>query len=382
MKRRAYTLMELLVVTTIMVILLFVGVALVKRVMESDRTSEASRMFQAYIDRAKTAAVLNQQPAGFQMVLTTPLGHSDSTVPASTPGTVVRQVTQLFLVETPPLYAGSIQGATARIQYDPATPTIAGYFFPTYDSGGGVYAEDPTETAYLYTLIADGEEFRVRFDYKGPWFRCRRYGADFIYTGKNIMGSSVPVPPALTPGNHPGFKYQIQRGPRPVGSPLELTSGCIDLPYSGMGPDGNTSKLQDPLDPNAHTGESFYDQTNPFDWVCPKSSITILFSPTGAVKEYYVDGTGPWPCTGNLHFLIGKPAKPGFPLETIVTPGGPQDRMFLREHSNLADADSVWVTINYLTGKVTSSPNLPDASWVPAGTMTDRQAYIARCRDN
>ena len=276
--RAGYTLVELLVVMIIMVILVATALPLVKRVMDNDRVREGSRSLSAYINMVKTRATQTGRPCGLLFVLQTPLGASAaSATVAPNPPQYVRQCTQLFLVEVPPPYQGSTLDARARIRQSltippppPGTPPVY-EFYPLYYNSTAMmpgYEPDTSELQYLYTLIAPGEQFLVRFEHKGAWYVCQRgnsltlpfpYDDDlkFIYTGNTAPSSvqkywvggtavsDLPLAPgfldtASSPSSNPGYHYQIMRSPKPVGEPMELTGGtCIDMTYSGAGPTGN-----------------------------------------------------------------------------------------------------------------------------------------------
>jgi len=349
--RRAYTLTELLVVIIIMVILVAVSLSLVKRVMDSDRVRASSRQFSAYISKAKTQAAIAGRPAGLVLVLAAPLGTTDNPQPAL----VVRQCTQLYLAEVPPNYQGSVQSARGRIM--PSSASLGSYelvILTPDPATAGSYIADTIEMAYLQSLIDDGDAFTVRFDHKGAWYRCHRTGGQFLYDGLTTMGTAVPVPPQMTASQHPGFAFTIQRAPVPVGDPMELTGGaCIDLTYSGAGPSGN-------------------------GFILHRQSLAIMFWPDGSIRALYPDGTGPVAPDGNLHFLMGRVSKMDLPLGPNLDHPSTMN-MFDPNKSNLASADSLWVSINRANGQVTSSENTPDTDptdFTPGG----QAAFLSRAR--
>lgn len=351
--RRGYTLVELLVVMIILVILVATMIPLVKMVMEGDRTREATRALSAYVSQAKTQAAVTGRPAGLILMLQSPIGTTDNPAPAP----VTRQCTQMFLAEVPPTYQGGVQGARGRIMPSTASPGSYEFVILTPDPmTPGNYIPDTNEMTYLDPLIKDGDSFTVRFDHKGAWYRCHRSGGQFLYDGQTTMGVAQPVPPGMTStGQHPGSLFTIQRAPAPVGDPLELTGGtCIDLAYSGAGTTGNA-------------------------FIVNRQSLTIMFSPNGSIQSLYHDGIGPFRPDGTIHLLIGTLSRMELPMGPNLTHPSTMN-MFDPVTSNLATADSLWVSIGRQSGKVTSSENVPPPSWTdftPAGQM----AYLEACRN-
>jgi prepilin-type N-terminal cleavage/methylation domain-containing protein len=392
--RRGYTLVELLIVMVILVILVATALPLVRRVMDSDRVREGSRQLSAYVSMAKTRAMQTGRPAGLVFVLQTPLGASASPTNAgpyspSNPPQYVRQCTQLFLAEVPPTYAGSTQGARARIRESLDFPTGSNIyqFYPIFFNSAAMmpgYEPDPVEALYLYTLIKEGEPFLVRFEHKGPWFKCLRgiaTNADFpnpdsfYYLGRTTLDtgpiilpgtpgfvgySSKPLPPGIippggiepVPSTNPGYYYQIMRSPAPVGDPLELTGGvCIDMAYSGAGVAG-------------------------YGFSSADSSLAVLFNPSGGVASVYTDQAADWPA-GTLNFLVGRVTK----MNNLTgdVDGDGRANLFDPDDSNLSDATSLWVSIGRANGATATSENTPNTAWTDF-TATGAINYLITCR--
>jgi hypothetical protein len=251
---------------------------------------------------------------------------------------------------------------------------------------------------YWRELVFPGEPILVRFDFKGEWYRCMRGAATnpapytdptkFYYLG-TLNGLGYPIPPGFndTAVNFLVARpYQILRGPRRVGNPLELTGGaCIDLAYCGVGPAGSG------FPPDSGTA------------VANVQALTVMFTSAGGVEGIYVNNSPSTP-QGTVHLLVGKVQKVNAPL--AATPADPQFgmNMFDPENSNLADPTSLWVSISRSTGTVTTSENLPPSlgtgSMAPnltyqyynpttsmnqtvtlnTGTAADRSTYLGLCR--
>jgi prepilin-type N-terminal cleavage/methylation domain-containing protein len=388
--RRAYTLTELLVVITIVTILLAATLPIAKRVMDDSRTRDSARLLAGNFAMARTHAARNNRPYGLWFELTRPLG-----LPAT-----VQQCTQVYLAEVPPPYAGSTTNSRGIIRVEPGQTSPE--FVPLYPAfqdttpADGYNDQDTLgEKQFLVSLIDEGDTCLVKFEYKGDWFRLIRGKAtNALYPDPNrlyylmtvpgtfpanwvtgsVSGSAIP--PAYNNQTSPGFRFQILRTPRRVGNPIELIAGtCIDLEYSGMGPQGG-------------------------EFAVPLNYLVVMFSAKGDIDGLIADGVLSGP-TGTLHFLIGQVGK-------MNDPGGPSANhptglnMFDPAASNLSDVNSVWVSVGRLNGQITTTENLiPTVQTTPPPTPTslvifpgdprqqtlnpslpaDRGVYLQYCRE-
>ena len=384
--RCGYTLIELLVVVVILVTLVAITLPLAKKVLDDSYTREASRQLNGWLAMAKINAVRTGRPWGLYMQCDIPLG-----LPATS---TLRQVTKVYLAEVQPPYAGSTLNARAKI-YDPNYMNGQREFIPVTD--WTTNQQDSNEITYLQSLIEQGEPFLVRFEFKGEWYRCLRGVSTnttypnpnkFYYLG-TLNGFGYPIPPGYNDSatvKAISRPFQILRGPRRVGNPLELTGGtCIDVAYCGVGP----------------TASGF----PPDSGTVPANvqALTVMFTAAGGVEGIYVNNSPSTP-QGTVHLLVGKVQKVNPPLGT--TPADPQYgmNMFDPETSNLADPTSLWVSISRSTGTVTTAENLPPSlvtgSTAPnlnyqyyntttsmnqtvtlnTGTPADRLTYVGLCR--
>jgi len=374
--RPAYTLIELLVVVVILITLVAIALPLARKVLDDSYTREASRQLNGYFAMAKINAVRTGRPWGLFMQCDAPAGLTAGTTP-------LRQITRLYLAEVQPHYAGGTLNSRAQI----SNVNNVGEFFPVAPATLPAFGQlDTAEMVYLGALIEPGETFVVRFDYKGESYRCIRGPAvainplftdptKFYYLG-TLSGLGYPMPPGsslsgtdyASCANYAQAKpFQILRGPRRVGNPLELTGGtCIDLTYCGIGPlssgvdpkgDGTTLATPALITSGANNLCGFLPDNTPARLPLVQS-VTVMFSPGGGVDEIYVNTSR---CTpqGSVHFLIGRVTKVNLPMAT--TPADPQYgvNLFDPENSNLADPTALWVSVSHSTGTVTTAENIP-----------------------
>lgn len=365
MKRHAYTLIELLVVVMIVLILIAATLPIAKRVMDNNRPREAARQVHAHFAMARAYAARNNRPMGLWLEYDAPIGASDPNL---------RQCTRIYLAEVQAQYGGGTTTSKATFRNESGQACFVPLVGVRYidanrdgiwddDTNGdgvpdpsdqnpadGRVDEDISEKALLLSLIDDGDKFLVKLDRKGPYFECRRVGAQLRYLGTNTSGTTL-APHRFDLRDFDGYSFQVLRAPRRVGSPLELGNGvCIDTEYSGMGPTG-------------------------LQFGVPNNRLIVLFSPGGAVDGLYLDSVEATPA-GTLHFLVGRVDK----VNTLPAAGSPYDSAT----SNLADANSIWVSVGRLNGSITTSENLPDAEHATSHpnpwTVAGRAEYLEECR--
>ncbi|MEX2175435.1 MAG: hypothetical protein WD872_13820, partial [Pirellulaceae bacterium] len=285
-----------------------------------------------------------------------PIGYVEP--PAGNPR--LRQVTRVYLAEVPPPYAGSTMSARGKL-YD--TSGSGNYVFRAVTPAASNPPQDAAEMGILGSLVDDGDGFLARFDYKGEWYRFVRNGAQLQWVPPNPMPGNFVRPPGFGNNLAPGKPFQILRSARRVGNPLELPAGtCVDIEYGGMGPTG-FDVLTEP-NPNIDHGFGFGN-----------NRLVLMFNPSGSVDSVYVDSAA-LTVTGTVHFLLGKIDKVNMPPAV--------GSAYTIDNSNLADPNSVWVSVGRLNGSVTTSENMPDVEhgishpspWSPAGQLE----YLEECR--
>ena len=120
--RRGLTLVELLVVITIMMLLAAFVLPKFQLNSKTRKIREAARMINVYLGVARNRAVETGRPCGvmFQRLANQPRGAA-----------------MLFQVEVPPLYAGDTMDARVRVQYIPGAVPGSDTSFHPGGTGGG-----------------------------------------------------------------------------------------------------------------------------------------------------------------------------------------------------------------------------------------------------
>jgi prepilin-type N-terminal cleavage/methylation domain-containing protein len=371
--RYAYTLTELLVVITIVVILVAATLPIAKRVMDDSRTRDSGRLLAGNFAMARTYAARNNRPFGLWFELARPVGYVD---PALATAPRLRQCTQVYLAEVAPPYGGSTTNSRGiiRIEAGQTQPEFNPLNGQDTTPADGIVDVDAAEKPILLSLIEPGDTCLVKFEFKGDWFRLIRGGGAnpiapytdptrlyYVCVLPNVAGGSMSglsIPPAYGSNTSFGQRFQILRMPRRVGNPIEMIAGtCIDIELSGMGNRG----LDDP-DPTVDiTLDAGFGQA--------QNRIVVMFTPGGAIDGLMVDN-GLFAASGTLHFLIGQLAKVNEP--TLANPDHPTNlNMFDPNKSNLADVNSVWVSVGRLNGQISTTENLiPPVQTTPPPTPT------------
>src|SRR5204863_4766980 len=102
-RRPAYTIAEMLIVMTIMLMLVAVTLPAIKNVMQEGNSREASRQLNAYFAMAKARALQTGRPCGVMMMCDLALGISEPTAPTASvmPTSPTKPATKLYLAEVP-----------------------------------------------------------------------------------------------------------------------------------------------------------------------------------------------------------------------------------------------------------------------------------------
>ncbi|MCH8923105.1 MAG: prepilin-type N-terminal cleavage/methylation domain-containing protein [Planctomycetes bacterium] len=310
--RAGLTLIELMVVITIIVILVAGSLPVLIPALEQRRTREAARLVHTACGRAQSQAVANGRPAGVLIQRMKRNGR----------GSVL-----IYQAVVPPPYAGD---------------TIDAKVLLTAQSGRGgnvvvtASAVDPNDTfSFAPNMARVGD--RMQFDYQGPLYEIVGGAAG---TPEPNGPGFVTLPLRLTadigqgeipwtePDRRPvAVAYQVFRQPiKTAAEPAQLPAGTvIDLRQSWEGSGIQATRL----------GGLMSDSKFP---------IIVTFSRNGSLDFiYYHDGRtfkGHKP-RGAVFLLIGKLDK----LGSDANPAG----------TNVQELTNLWVSIGRQTGLVTTS---------------------------
>ena len=368
---RGVTLVELLVVITIMLILLAVMVPRLRPMMEQRRMREAARTVSVFFGAARSRALETGRPVG--VAIERLKIQPDAAV-------------TLRMVEEPPLYAGDVIGARVRVRRLGATNRFQVLFASPADVAAMLTQVVPVHVGDL-----------VRFEYQAVPYRV--LGLDMDLDGNpdgdsdDIVGDPdfavgsnpvvmlveldpaegvVPAWPAATPnapwppqGNGVGSRrlaFQITRRPEPTAAaPVRLPGRTvIDLTASGT-----DSMALNPPPP----GFVPVDKDAGTAGVQDPSPVIVMFNPDGRVSSVYYQDT-PSAVTEVLYFLVGRWER--MPAES----GGPplaEDGLY-----NPQDITNFWIVINPNTGLVLTAPLVGDTVDATTGVKTPSTLVAAR----
>ena len=136
---RGLTLVELLMVISIMVILMAVAIPRIRPAFQDRNIREASRQVNAFFSAAQARAAGTGRPVGVWMER-----RADTL-----DGGRVHSV-QLFMAEVPPSFTGAIWNERVQV------------------ASTGVIGFSLLDLPILESLIGIGDAFSIRFDHKGP----------------------------------------------------------------------------------------------------------------------------------------------------------------------------------------------------------------------
>ncbi|MFN3148760.1 prepilin-type N-terminal cleavage/methylation domain-containing protein [Bremerella sp.] len=375
--RHGMTIVELLVVLGVLAILLGIAATAVKTGTRGKKQREAARQVNAYIAAAQAKALQINRPVGIEIARNLNDVNGDGVYTSGTDTGIGNASLLMYTIETPPPYAGDTISAGLYVD----SPSLT-----QIDLVDDISNEVATSAAAMMSV---GDIVEVRLNYRGP-----KYPAEVIAL-RNPM-TMPPTPFRLRvslPSNNRQVYYQDQFTPfqiylqpvRTSATPLQLpTDMCIDLTCSGIG----------------NTGNQFAN------WVAgSNNSIRFLFSPRGNVDRVSINGSTWGIPAGNLHMLVGKydyavdaldvMSTDGINEVTLVPMAGGVNYVdYLTTPSdpdlttNLSDATAMWVSVNFLTGQITTTRNkLIQDSFITGGTFTtlsmseQNQAILAEARD-
>lgn len=375
--RPAFTLVEILVVTFILMLLAMIALPAVRNVLRDAKKAQNAREIVAFLNEARARAIATGQDVG---VLISRFGAADSYVRSFS--------NELALTNAVPPYSGDTGSAQAFLMHDPNGETVpVPPNVPAPNNGpinAAFFSADDSPMLYLSAgLITAGEEIsapiRLGDRLELPGGRAVAIlqmvqvpatnpfgvaGTKMIFDPVDRLSDEITL---ATPGFRTetfpdgirrfpaampitdirrAVRFRIHRKPMlsSVGGMSMLRGMVIDLNYSGIGPNG-IQFSQAMIAPGVAA-----------DTAVNCHPVVIVFGADGAVKvvERGVNtGSGP-PAyattikpTGNIFLCVGKTdgIRPDDPLSTQN-----------RATANVMDPESTWVSINTATGLVTASP--------------------------
>jgi prepilin-type N-terminal cleavage/methylation domain-containing protein len=291
--RRAFTLIEMLVVIFVILAISALTISVAVPPVEERRLREAARNVNAMLAGAQGRAIETRRPYGVMIVP----DASDRFVSLT-----------LHYAEVPPPYAGDSLNSTcqiARVQNPPGGFPAGWYVFV-----GDTFWLGQTAAT---DLVQPGD--LIQFNHQGHFYQIThvdrtrgRWRITDLGSTVRIRSPGVPVP------------YRVIRQPVPSAAPpLTLPeSTCLDLENCGF--------------------------ESPFaaDFRGPNRT-TILFSPNGTVLGVVQTGVGMTTVNGPIFLLVGRRAN-------VFQSGA-------RGLTNRTDLTTLWVTVNHVTGLVTTVEN-------------------------
>ncbi|MFI4874229.1 MAG: prepilin-type N-terminal cleavage/methylation domain-containing protein [Blastopirellula sp. JB062] len=342
--RRGVTLVELLVVVTLLSILLGIAATAARTGARGKKQREAARQVNAFIAGARTRALELGRSVGVEIVNNRPNEPQAGLT--------------LFMVETPPPYAGDSTSSYCEMTMKPSTPgtRTATLRFSVADNAL-LYDDDFVQPNDVIFLGYDNQPYRVS-------------SVNPIASGNRsvVISWDVDQPEPLpwidstgaiaTP--YPQSPFKIYRQPqRNNVTPLQMPTGmCIDLSFSGLGTTGYG------------TNSSGMASQEPGGTVDTEEYPKIMFGPKGSVDAYYwqsgVNGTAinasrTLP-VGNINLLIGRYEKVIAVRDAALDLTVSANVLSLftappEDGSNIADPEAMWVSINRLTGNIATTNN-------------------------
>jgi prepilin-type N-terminal cleavage/methylation domain-containing protein len=334
-RARGVTLVELLVVVTILLMLAAFAIPTMRGLTEGRKVREAARAIDVFLAQQKTRAVELQRPVGVELQRFTAV---DSVTGETSYQDDV--CTVLRAVEIPPPYAGDTVDARIKLVWNETNKYWDVSFLPVAEAA-----------AMWSTLVQEGD--LLQLNYQGKHFTIAFVGGDkskmtLIHTP---TGDGVILNKAVLAG---GLPFQVTRQPQlSAVAPLRLPRDTvIDLADSGY--------YDSPTDAFAGGGlypDAFGLVGNPASKLAADHrGPLILFAPNGSIATVYH-----WfPTTGEPKYQGVSITKPIFLMvgkfeRTGNVAGAPVKSLAEDGLHNWQDATNLWIAASPFSGLVTTA---------------------------
>ena len=323
---RGMTLVELLVVVTIIGLLLAISVPLLRPVLESRKTSNAAHVFAGAFQHARAKSIQEGKSYGIRLI---PFDTAPTTA------------LQLRLQKE---FNSRINPPNVRVR------VVEGKIIPYYfDSANSKW--QPMTDVDVDQLNKVTEHFkpghRIQFNHIGRFFKMDDdYKLAAPYDKLNLPDPDNPMDGAM--------EYQISAIPTSTLIPQTVMprGTIVDLAFSG-GETVNFSggnKTPDNIPPSFSSGDE----------------VVVMFSPAGHVDKLYINGT-PKEVNETLYFCIGE-------WDRQVDTNG--NSLAEDKKSNLDVPATYWVALHPKTGKIHIAENAPAKSDNLLEKLRDARKFV------
>jgi type II secretory pathway pseudopilin PulG len=313
---RGMTMIELLVVITIIMVLTAVMIPTIRYQTRNRALREAERQLNAFIGSAQARAQQLGRPVGIWIER---FSESETLVGAN-------YAVAIYIAEIPRPYTGEIRDELVRVWRNP-DPTNNKIYLRFVNNS----------TLSGDRLIKPGDRFKIQLNHRGPYYTAMKTNNDEYILVRDLKIGRIP-----TADLSAGVPYKIQRQPKKSFlPPLRLPAGTvIDLSVSGMG----------------SSGVDFWTLNDTATIQLDTKPVTIMFQSDGSIDRVLYDGKDERP-VGWVHLLVGRQNQV-FPDNEFDSDDNPI--LFNRftdkatETANVMDMENRWVSINHRTGSITS----------------------------
>lgn len=359
--RAGITLVEMLVVVSIMVLVMAIAIPVLRPALETRETRDAARSITAYFGAARFRALESRRPYGVMLERHANIRNASVTL---------RQV------EIPPSYAGDADNTRVTVQW---TGTV--YRNGVYDNSGNIDGDAstnylttpglPVVTVNIHSGSCAPATIRpsdlMRFSSQNFWFRIlpAGYPADVSTTedgngyvqfdGSHPMRAIVQAPPGTKLPwqiTSPPLSFEVERQPylssmgsfiasRTAEKPLLLPRNTtVDLSASGSETTPGGFDYRDPTTGNAGV-------TN--------GPVVVIFSPDGNVERVLVGGLQ-YRVTEPLYLMLGKRERMPMPDE-LPSPVSDGWAPTIDQWPNWLDTTNLWLVIHPQSGAIKVAEN-------------------------